>query len=162
MPSFDVVSKVEMQEADNAVNQTKKELLTRYDFRGSKSTVELDKDAVITVVADDEMKLAAISEILSQKMSKRGISPKSLDFKDAEGASGGTQRQKILIKQGISQDEGKQIVKVIKDKKLKKIQAQIQQDQVRVTGSKRDDLQEVIALLKSEIEIPLQFVNFKD
>lgn len=162
MPSFDVVSKVDMQEADNAVNQSKKELLTRYDFRGSKSTIELDKEGIITVIADDEMKLAAISEILSQKMSKRGISPKSLDFKDPEGASGGTQRQKIHVKQGLSQDEGKLIVKIIKDKKLKKIQAQIQQDQVRVTGPKRDDLQEVIAILKSDCELPLQYVNFKD
>ena len=161
MPSFDVVSKVDMQEVDNAVNQTKREIENRYDFRGSKSKVELDNDS-ITITADDDMKLKAMQEILSQKCSKRGVSVRSLDFKEPEKAGGMMLRQKIMIKQGISQDDGRLIVKTIKDAGLKKIQAQIQQDQVRVTGPKRDDLQAVIQLLKENIKLDLQFVNFKD
>ncbi|MDR2337743.1 MAG: YajQ family cyclic di-GMP-binding protein [Deltaproteobacteria bacterium] len=162
MPSFDVVSKVDMQEILNGVNNTKKELENRYDFRGSKSAVDLEKDYII-IHADDNMKLTAIKDILCQKIAKRGIGLKALDFSAApEKASGMTLRQKVAIKQGISQDEGKNIVKVIKDAGLKKIQTQIQQDQVRVTGPKKDDLQEVIALLKENVRLELQFVNFKE
>lgn len=161
MPSFDVVSKVDMQEVDNAVNQVKKELGNRYDFRGSKSEITLDKES-ITLVAEDNMKLQAMTEILNQKIAKRGVGIRALDYKDPEEATGMSVRQKVLIKQGISQDDGKKIVKLIKEEKLKKIQAQIQQDQVRVTGPKRDDLQEVIALLKDKVDLELQFVNFKD
>ncbi len=162
MPSFDVVSKVDMQEILNGVNNTKKELESRYDFRGSKSTVELEKDHIL-INADDEMKLNAIKDILCQKIAKRGIGLKALDLSTpVEKASGMSLRQKITIKQGISQDDGKIIVKAIKDAGLKKVQTQIQQDQVRVTGQKKDELQEVIALLKETIRLELQFVNFKD
>ncbi len=108
------------------------------------------------------MKLQAMTEILNQKMVKRGVGIRSLDYKDPEAAMSGSLRQKIEIKQGISTDDARKIVKVIKDKQLKKVQAQIQQDQVRVTGPKRDDLQAVIAILKSEVELELQFTNFKD
>lgn len=161
MPSFDVVSRVDMQEIDNAVNQSKKEIETRYDFRGGKCGIELEKES-LTLTADDKMKLSAVVDILKQKVVKRGVGVRALDFKDPEDASLGSLRQKVLIRQGISQDDGKKIVKIIKDAKLPKIQAQIQQDQVRVTGPKKDSLQEVIALLKDKIELELQFVNFKD
>ena len=161
MPSFDVVSRVNMQEVDNAVNQVKKEIGHRYDFRNSKSTIELD-DTSITILADDNMKLSAMRDILSEKMAKRGVGLRSLDFAEPEAASLGFVRQKITIKQGISTDDGKKIVKLIKDANVKKVQAQIQQDQVRVTGQKRDDLQAVIRMLKESVELELQFVNFKD
>lgn len=161
MPSFDVVSKVDMQEVDNAVNQARKEIGTRYDFRGTKCEIQFDKKS-ITLLADDKMKLQAMTEILNQRMSKRGISVRSLDFKDPEDSLGGSLRQLIEIKQGISTEDGKKICKLIKDKGFKKVSAQIQQDQVRVTGPKRDDLQSVIATLKSDIPLDLQFVNFKD
>ncbi|MCB0359533.1 MAG: YajQ family cyclic di-GMP-binding protein [Bdellovibrionales bacterium] len=161
MPSFDVVSKVDMQEVDNAVNQAIKEVQTRYDFRNSKSSIEFNKE-VIVLHADDKMKLKALQEILNQKMTKRGVGVRSLDYKDPEEATMGSLRQRVEIKQGISQDDAKKIVKRIKDENLKKVQAQIQQDQVRVTGPKRDDLQQVISLLKEAIPLELQFVNFKD
>lgn len=161
MPSFDVVSRVDMQEVDNAVNQAKKEVGTRYDFRGTKSSIEHD-DASITLVADDSMKLKALTDILNQKIIKRGVGVKALNFKDPEEATMGSLKQRIEIKQGISQEDGKKIVKLIKEKKLKKVQAQIQQDQVRVTGPKRDILQEIISMLESDVELELQFVNFKD
>lgn len=161
MPSFDVVSKVDMQELDNAVNQAIKEIQTRYDFKGSKSKVELNSEH-IEIVADDKMKLEAIHQILNQKLVKRGIGLKSLDYKEPEKASGDALRQKVEIKQGISTEDGKKINKKIKDLGLKKVSSQIQGDQVRVNGPKRDDLQEVIAALKSSIDLELQFVNFKD
>lgn len=161
MPSFDVVSQVDMQEVDNAVNQAKKEIGTRYDFRGSKSSIDFDKSA-ITLNAEDKMKLQAMTDILNQKMVKRGIGVRALDYKEPEEANMGSIRQKIDIRQGISQDDARKIVKTIKDKKLKKVQAQIQQDQVRVQGPSRDNLQDVIAILKEEVDLELQFVNFKD
>ena len=162
MPTFDVVSTVDLQEVDNAVNQARKELNTRYDFKNSKSEIKHEND-VITLVADDSMKLKALSEILSQKMTKRGISTRSLDYKAPEQAGGDLIRQKVTIKQGISTENGKRIVKVIKDKKIKKVQAQIQGEQVRVSGPKRDDLQGVIEILKENInDLDLQFVNFRD
>ena len=161
MPSFDVVSKADMQEVDNAVNQAIKELQTRYDFKGTKCAIEWDK-TVITLLADDDMKLGAVQDILRQKMAKRGIGMRALDFKDAEAAFGGSLRQKVEIKQGIAQDDAKKIVKLIKDEGLKKIQTQIQGDQLRVTGPKRDDLQQAIALLKTKVDLELQFVNFRD
>ncbi len=161
MPSFDVVSEVDMQEVDNAVNQAKKEIQTRYDFRGSNSKLELE-DNTLTLHAEDSMKLKAMTQILSEKMAKRGIGLKSLKFSDPEKAGGDTLRQKVEILQGIKTEDGKKIVKLIKDQKLKKVQAQIQQEQVRVTGPKRDDLQNVISLLKEKIDLELQFTNFRD
>ena len=161
MPSFDVVSQVDMQEVDNAVNQAKKEIDTRYDFKNSQSKIEHD-DSSITLLADDKMKLKALSDILNQKMTKRGVGVRSLEYKAPEEAMGGALRQKVEIKQGISTEDGKKIVKLIKDQKLKKVQASIQQDQVRVTGPKRDALQDVIQLLKDNVKLELQFVNFRD
>lgn len=160
MPSFDIVSKVDMQEADNAVNQTVKEIAQRYDFKGSKSQLTLETDTV-KVLADDDFRLKAIIDILQSKCIKRGISPKALQYGKAESASGGMVRQIITIQQGISKEKGKELNGIIKESKLK-VQSQIQEDQVRVTGKNIDDLQEIIRLLKEkDMGIEMQFVNFR-
>lgn len=163
MPSFDVVSKVDMQEVKNAVDQVSRELNQRYDFKGSKSSVELrEAESRIVVVADDNMKLTAIQEIMRQKLAKRGVSLKSVEFKPETKAGGDTLRQEIDVKQGMSEEQLKKVNKVVKESKIK-VTSQIQGDQVRVTGKKRDDLQDVIAVLKSEIkDIDLQFTNFRE
>jgi uncharacterized protein YajQ (UPF0234 family) len=161
MPSFDIVSKVDMQEVDNAVNQTIKEIAQRYDFKGSKSEVTLEKES-IKVLADDDFKLKAVVDILQSKFIKRGISIKSLQYGKVESASGGMVRQVITIQQGISKEKGKEIISLVKDSKLK-VQGQIQDDQVRVTGKNRDDLQQVISLLKNkDLGVELQYVNFRE
>jgi uncharacterized protein YajQ (UPF0234 family) len=160
MPSFDIVSKVDIQEVDNAVNQTVKEIAQRYDFKGSKSQITLEKDA-IRILADDDFRLKAIIDILQSKCIKRGVSLKSLDYGKAETASGGMVRQNIAIQQGIAKEKGKEICAIIKDTKIK-VQGQIQEDQVRVTGKNIDDLQEIIQLLKGkDLGVELQFVNFR-
>ena len=161
MPSFDVVSKVEMQEVDNAVNQVKKELATRYDFRGTDSAIELTPDG-ITLRSSDKEHLSAAYKVLMEKSAKRGVSLKSLDAQEPIPAAKRSLRQLIVIKQGISTEKGKEIVKLIKDAKLK-VQAAIQGDQVRVSGKKRDDLQAVMKLLRDrDLGIAMQFVNFRD
>jgi len=159
MPSFDIVSTVDMQEVDNAVNQTLKEIAQRYDFKGSKSEVTLEKDT-IKILADDDFRLKAIIDILQSKFIKRGISVKALQYGKAEPASGGMVRQIITIQQGISKEKGKELNAIIKETKLK-VQSQIQEDQLRVTGKNIDDLQEIIGLLKGkDLGVELQFVNF--
>jgi cyclic-di-GMP-binding protein len=161
MPSFDIVSKVDLQEVDNAVNQTIKEISQRYDFKGSKCEVTMEKEA-IKILADDDFKLKAVVDILQSKFIKRGISPKALQYGKAETASGGMVRQVIDIQQGISKEKGKEIIAVIKESKIK-VQAQIQDDQVRITGKNRDDLQETIQLLKGkDLGVEMQFGNFRD
>lgn len=164
MPSFDIVSEINMQEVDNAVNQAKKEIEQRYDFKGSKSEIKLEKEKgkeAITVLADDDYKLKAIVDILQSKFVKRAISVKSLDYGKAEPASGSMVRQVIKLKMGIPTEKAKEIIKIIKDTKLK-VQAQIMEEQVRVTGKNIDDLQELIALLKGkDLDLPLQFGNFR-
>lgn len=161
MPSFDIVSKVDMQEVDNAVNQTVKEISQRYDFKGSKCEVTIEKDA-LKILADDDFKLKAVVDILQSKFVKRGISPKALQYGKAEQASGGMVRQVVSIQQGISKEKGKEIIAVIKETKLK-VQGQIQDEQVRVTGKNRDDLQEAIQTLKGkDLGIEMQFGNFRD
>lgn len=158
--SFDVVSQVDMQEVDNAVNQTVKEISQRYDFKNSKSTIELDGED-IKIIADDDYKLGAVVDILQSKILKRGIDLKSLDYGKAEDASGGTVKQIVKIKQGISKERAKDVVAAIKDSKIK-VQAQIMDDQVRVTGKNKDDLQQVIQMLKAgDFDVPLQFTNFR-
>jgi uncharacterized protein YajQ (UPF0234 family) len=160
MPSFDIVSKVDLQEIDNAVNQAVKEIGQRYDFKGTHNELTLEKDAMVILAADD-YKLQAVVDILKGKLARREISPKCLDFGKKEPASGGAVRQRVGIVQGISKDKGKELVKLIKDTKLK-VQAQIMEDQVRVTGKQIDDLQEVIRLLKGQdLSIELQFINFR-
>lgn len=158
--SFDVVSKVDMQEMDNAVNQASKEMISRFDFKGSKSSIDL-KDEEIVLASDDEGKLRSVVDILESKLIKRGISLKSLDYGKVEPASAGTVRQSVKIKQGIDQDNAKKIVKIIKDSKIK-VQASVQGDAVRVSGKNRDDLQAVIQLLKeSDVPVDLQFTNYR-
>ncbi|ARU62538.1 YajQ family cyclic di-GMP-binding protein [Tumebacillus avium] len=158
--SFDVVSKVDMQEMDNAVNQASKEMISRFDFKGSKSSIDL-KDEEISLASDDEGKLRSVVDILESKLIKRGISLKSLDYGKVEPASAGTVRQSVKIKQGIDQDNAKKIVKIIKDSKIK-VQASVQGDAVRVSGKNRDDLQAVIQLLKeSDVPVDLQFTNYR-
>jgi uncharacterized protein YajQ (UPF0234 family) len=163
VPSFDVVSKLDMQEVDNAVNQTKKELGTRYDFRGTNTELEQTPEGIVVRSADKEH-VAAAYKVLMERMVKRSVSLRSLDPQEPEPAGGKTMRQLILLKQGISTEKGKEIVKLIKDSKLK-VQAQIQDEQVRVTGKNRDDLQGVIRLLRAnsdEIALDLQYINFRD
>ena len=160
MPSFDIVSKVDLQEVDNAINQTVKEIGQRYDFKGTKSEVTLEKES-IKILADDDFRLKAVVEILQSKFVKRNISPKALQYGKAEEASGSMVRQIITLQVGISKEKAKEIGAVIKETKLK-VQSQIQDDQLRVTGKNIDDLQEVIRVLKGkDLDIDMQFVNFR-
>lgn len=160
MPSFDIVSQIDMQEVDNAVNQTVKEITQRYDFKNSKSEVSLEKDS-IRILADDDFRLKAIIDILQSKCVKRGVSLKALKYGSVESASGGLVRQVVSLQQGISKEKGKEIIAAIKETRLK-VQGQIQEDQVRVTGKNIDDLQEIIKLLKGkDLEVEMQFINFR-
>lgn len=160
--SFDVVSKIDLQEVRNAVDQAMKEIKQRFDFKGSKSDITLDdKEKVMILLSDDENKLKSVIDILQTKIIKRGISLKALTYEKLEQALGGTVRQKIKLQDGIPQEKAKEIVRIIKDAKLK-VQAQIQGDQLRITGKNRDDLQAVIALLKEkDLGVDMQFVNYR-
>lgn len=160
MPSFDIVSVVDKQEVDNAVNQTIKEIAQRYDFKKTKSEITQEKDS-IKILADDDYKMKAIIEILQSKFIKRNISVKALQYGKVEPASGGLVRQIITIQQGIAKEKAKEIIAAIKETKLK-VQAQIQEEQVRVTGKNLDDLQEIIRLLRGkDLDIEMQFENFR-
>jgi cyclic-di-GMP-binding protein len=162
MPSFDVVSEIDMQEVRNAVDQAQREVSTRFDFKGTDSTIELGDDA-ITLHSSTEDRLRAVYQVLEEKMVKRSISLKALDPGKIEEAAKGTARQAIKLVAGISSDKAKQVNTTIKGLGLKGVQSQTQGDQVRVTGKKRDDLQSVIAALKeADLGIPLQFNNFRD
>ncbi len=162
MPSFDIVIKVDLQEVDNAVNQAQKEIGQRYDFKGSKSQIQWDKKEEIVLVSDDEFKLNALVDIVQSKLVKRNISVKNLNYGPIEPSFEGTVRQKIKIQQGIPGDKAKEIVKLVKDSKIK-VQPSIQEDQVRVTGKKRDELQEVIGLVRQkELGLDFQFINFRE
>jgi len=161
MPSFDIVCEMDMQEMDNAVNQVKKEIATRYDFKHSKASIELD-DGKITLVGDDVNNLNTVAEILRAKMVRRKLEAKALEYGDMEHASGDTRRQVVTIKQGVDKETAKKIVKQIKQEKMK-VQAAIQGEQVRVTGKKRDDLQATMALVRGmDADRPLNFTNFRD
>lgn len=162
MPSFDVVSDLDVQEIDNAINQSMKEISTRFDFRGGVSNVELDKVAkIIKIVADDELKLRSIHQIVEQKLAKRNVDIRCLEYGKEEVGNKNTLKQSVTIKSGIDKETAKKITKAIKESDLK-VQTQIQDEQVRVTGKKIDDLQAVIALLKREnLGIPLQFINMR-
>ncbi|WP_017813741.1 YajQ family cyclic di-GMP-binding protein [Paenibacillus shenyangensis] len=158
--SFDIVSKLDMQEMTNAINQTEKELASRYDFKGSKSKLTLEKDTLV-LISDDEYKLGALIEILQAKMIKRGLPVKNIEYGSIESASLGTVRQRLKLKQGIDQDNARKINILIRDSKLK-VKSQIQGEQLRVTGKSRDDLQAVIQLLrKADLSLDLQFTNMK-
>jgi len=161
MPSFDVVSQVDPQEVDNAVNQTRKEVGQRYDFKGSKTTIDIDGDS-IHVVSDDDFKVKAVVDVLQSKMVRRGIALKALVYGKIEPAAGGLAKQTITVQRGIDADKARHLVKLIKNTKLK-VQSQIQSDQLRVSAKKRDDLQTVIQMLKAEdVDLPLQFTNFRE
>ncbi|HEU4963181.1 MAG TPA: YajQ family cyclic di-GMP-binding protein [Bacilli bacterium] len=158
--SFDVVSKIDMQELKNAVNQAEKEMTSRFDFKGSQSSIELGEKE-ITLISDDEVKMKNVVDILETKLIKRGVSLKSLDYGKVEPAAGGTVRLVANLKQGLETDMAKKIVKLIKDAKMK-VQASVQGEAVRVSGKSRDDLQAVIQLLKdSDLPVPLQFENYR-
>lgn len=160
--SFDVVSKVDYNEVNNAVMQARKEMQQRYDFKGSKSEIELsEKEKQFVVVGDDEFKLKSVVDILQGRLVKRGVSLKALKYEKVEAASGGTVRQHIKIQSGIDKESCKAIVKDIKASGLK-VQAQIQDEQVRVSGGKKDELQEVIALLKArDYDFHIDFTNYR-
>ncbi len=160
--SFDIVSEVDLQEVDNAINQATKEIQQRYDFKGSKSEITLNKkEGTLNIASDDDYKLKAVIDILQNKMIKRGISIKALTYGAVEPASAGSVRQEIKLQKGIEKDDAKMIVKMIKDSKLK-VQATIQDEQVRVTGKSKDDLQEVMNLLRSkELDFAFQFTNYR-
>ena len=160
MPSFDIVSKVDMQEVDNAINQATKEIGQRYDFKGTENELTMENES-LSILAADDYKLQAIKDILIAKLVRRKVSPKCFVYGKEEPASGGAVRVKAAIMQGISKEKGKEVVKVIKETKLK-VQAQIMEDQVRVTGKKIDDLQEVMQTLKGkDLDIELQFENMR-
>ncbi len=158
--SFDVVSKIDMAEVTNAVSQAMKEISQRFDFKGSKSNITQEKES-LTILSDDEYKLKSVIDILHTKLVKRNVPIKNLSPGKTEPAAGGTVRQIVKIQQGIPQEKAKEIVKAIKDAKLK-VQASIQADQVRVSGKSRDELQAVIQLLKGrDFGIELQFINYR-
>jgi len=161
MPSFDIVSEIDKPELANALHQANRELSTRFDFKGTDARVE-HQDSTLTVFADNEFQVRQAVEIMCLKISTRGIDLACLKYHEIEEIGGGKARQTIELKEGITADLGRMMVKQIKNQKLK-VQTAIQGNQLRVTGKKRDDLQTVIALLKeSEIDIPLQFNNFRD
>lgn len=162
MPSFDIVNKIDIQVMDNAINVARKDITSRYDFKGSKSTIELDKKLLnIHILTESEMRIEAIEDTIRSRMIKQGLNPLALDFGKEQYASGNLLKKDIKIKQGIDKDTAKKIVKHIKDLKLK-VEAQIMDEQVRVTGKKIDELQAVISSVRAaSFEIPVQFVNMK-
>jgi|SRR5260221_6281221 uncharacterized protein YajQ (UPF0234 family) len=161
MPSFDIVSKTDLAEVDNALAGIAREIGTRFDFKGAKCSLER-KENLMTLLADDDLKLKQMHELIKVHFTRRKVDPGALDFKEPEKATGNSRRQEIVIKQGIETELAKRLVKEIKASKLK-VQAAIQGDELRISGKKRDDLQEAIAQIRTlKIEHPLQFVNFRD
>ena len=161
MPSFDIVSEADQVEVNNAIDQTNKEVSTRFDFKGSDARVE-HKEKVLTLHADDDFKLSQITDILTGKLTKRGVDIRSLKYGDVEKVSGNKVKQTITVRTGVEQELSKKIVKILKDSKLR-VQGSIQGDAVRVSSAKRDELQNAIALVKKSItDFPLQFNNFRD
>ncbi len=163
MPSFDIVSEVNQVEVRNALDQCNKEVTNRFDFKGSDSRVEhSEKEKTLTVYADDDFKLSQVRDVLTGKLAKRGVDIRCLDVEKAEKIGGDKMKQVVKVREGIEQELAKKIVKLIKDSKMK-VQASIQGDVVRVTGSKKDLLQDAIALMRKSItDFPLQFKNFRD
>ena len=161
MPSFDIVSRIDLAEVDNAIASIKREISTRFDFKGSKSTIDRD-EAEIKLVADDDLKLKQMHELLKVHLTRRKVEAGALDYKTPEKAAGNTVRQTIALRQGIGADLARQLTRQIKDSKLK-VQAAVQGGELRVTGKKRDDLQDAITLLRGlKLEQPLQYVNFRE
>jgi uncharacterized protein YajQ (UPF0234 family) len=161
MPSFDIVSRLDMAEVDNALAAIQREIGTRFDFKDSKSTITR-QEAGLVIVADDDLKLKQMHELIKVHLTRRKVDAGALDFKPPEKASGNTLRQTVALRQGIDRELAKQLVREIKDSKLK-VQAAVQGEELRVTGKKRDDLQATMALVRRlQIEQPLQYVNFRD
>ena len=161
MPSFDIVSKTDLTEVDNALRNIEREIATRFDFKGSQCKIER-QESTLTVLADDQPKMKQMHELLKQHLTRRKLDANALDFKEPERASGDKVRQVVNVKQGIDRELAKKIVAGLKDSKLK-VQTSIQGDELRVTGKKRDDLQDAIAAVRGmKIEQPLQYVNFRD
>ena len=160
--SFDIVSEVNMQEVDNAINQARKEIGQRYDFKGSKSSIELNqKDKTLTLVSDDDFKLKSVVDVLQSKLIKRGVPIKALDYGTVEPAANSTVRQLIKLRVGIDKDNARLLVKMIKDTKLR-VQSQIMDDQVRVSGKNKDDLQAIIKMLReADLKFAMQFTNYR-
>jgi len=158
--TFDIACKIDLQEVSNAINQAIKEIQQRYDLKGTRSEIVQEKDA-ITVTSEDDFKLKAVIDILQSKLHRRGVPLKALTYGSVEQAAGGTVRQRIALQQGIPIEKAKEIVKIIKSSKVR-VQVQIQEDQVRVSGKNRDDLQAVLALLKEQdLGIEMQFTNYR-
>ncbi|MES3037101.1 MAG: YajQ family cyclic di-GMP-binding protein [Bdellovibrionota bacterium] len=161
MPSFDIISEINIQEADNAINQARKEIENRYDFKGSKCEIQWDKKEII-ILGDDEYKMGAMKDIIQTKMHKRGIDINVMDFGKVEPAGGKMLRQKITLKQGIDKEKAKEVIQAIKDSKLK-VQAQIMDEKIRVTSKSIDELQSTMSLVKGgTFKIPLQFENMRN
>ncbi len=161
MPSFDIVSRIDLAEVDNAVAGMTREIATRFDFKGSKCTVERSEGA-LSLLADDDLKLKQMHELLKVHMTRRKVEPGALDYKPPEKASGNAVRQTIALRQGVGADLARQLIREIKDKKLK-VQVSIQGDELRVTGKKRDDLQGAIAAIRGlKLDQPLQYQNFRE
>ncbi|AUZ25897.1 MULTISPECIES: YajQ family cyclic di-GMP-binding protein [Bacillus] len=158
--SFDIVSKVELPEVQNAIQIALKEISTRYDFKGSKSDISLDKEELV-LVSDDEFKLSQLKDVLVGKLIKRNVPTKNIDYGKVENASGGTVRQRAKLVQGIDKDNAKKINTIIKNSGLK-VKSQVQDDQVRVTGKNKDDLQQIITAVRgADLPIDVQFINFR-
>lgn len=161
MPTFDIVSHVDEQELDNAINQARKEIAQRFDFKDTSTEIVLEKNE-IQIFSSDEYRVKAVVDVLQSKLARRSVPLKALVYGKVEPASGGRAKQTITVQQGVDSDRARQIVKWVKDSKLR-VQVQIQGDQLRITGKKRDDLQAVIRLLKErEMDLPLQFENFRE
>jgi len=161
VPSFDIVSRIDLAEVDNALAGIKREITTRFDFKGSKCAIDRN-ESEITVTADDDLKLKQMHELLKVHLTRRKVEPGALDFKTPEKAAGNTLRQAIALKQGIDADLARRLVREVKDSKLK-VQAAVQGGELRITGKKRDDLQAAIGLVRGlKIEQPLQYVNFRE
>lgn len=161
--SFDVVSKIETQEVNNAVQQAMKEISTRFDFKGSKSNITFDGKEIV-LISDDEQKLKSVVDILKEKLVKRKVPLNGLLYEKVQEAAGNTVRQVVKLQQGIPSEKAKEIIKIIKNSKLRKVQASIQGDQVRITSPSRDELQEVIKMLReseAQLAIPLQYTNYR-
>ena len=161
MPSFDIVSRIDLAEVDNALTAIKREISTRFDFKGSKCSIERLEE-ILTIVADDELKLKQMHDLLKVHLTRRKVDPAALEYKTAEKASGNTLKQATVLRQGVDANLAKQLIREIKDSKLK-VQVSVQGDELRVVGKKRDDLQAAITLARGlKIEQPLQYVNFRD
>ena len=161
MPSFDIVSRIDLAEVDNALTAIKREISTRFDFKGSKCSIERLEE-ILTIVADDELKLKQMHDLLKVHLTRRKVDPAALDYKTAEKASGNTLKQATVLRQGVDANLAKQLIREIKDSKLK-VQVSVQGDELRVVGKKRDDLQAAITLARGlKIEQPLQYINFRD